>query len=226
MDATDKLVLTAHEVGKVNPQSVGLQKRHLPSNRGQDEAAQHGNNKKITRRHGHLRERRQVKTGTVRNLVVMVRFADHVNRTLPSAANLNVLFNNVGPASLCPTGSVRDVWYKNSYGALTIQSVMTDWITVSQTEIYSADANRYAFSFNIIINEILQWILKLNHVPWLRIEHSGRTIVVHQALREALTKADAFINFKDFDIDNNGQIDMVTFIHSGYAAECMVLYFS
>jgi hypothetical protein len=43
--------------------------------------------------------------------------------------DLNPLFNG-------QTDSIRDIYLKNSYGKLTIESVFTDWITVSQTEVY------------------------------------------------------------------------------------------
>jgi hypothetical protein len=46
---------------------------------------------------------------------------------------------------------------------------------------------------------------------------------LHVALTEALSAADANMNLADFDRDGNGWIDMITFIHSGYAAECMFL---
>jgi hypothetical protein len=47
--------------------------------------------------------------GTRPNLMVAMRFSDHVNRTLPSQADLQILMNHNGPHALCPTGSVRDV---------------------------------------------------------------------------------------------------------------------
>ncbi|MEJ8567951.1 M6 family metalloprotease domain-containing protein [Elongatibacter sediminis] len=131
--------------------------------------------------------------GNVKNLVVMVRFADHVGRTLPTAADMDVLFNAVGgDATLAPTGSVRDVYYENSYGQMTLVSDINpgigDWITVSQTEAYYANGN------------------------------SGDS-TLWQALREALDQLDAVIDFNDYDLDNNGRIDSIAFIHSGYAAE-------
>jgi hypothetical protein len=37
-------------------------------------------------------------------------------------------------------------------------------------------------------------------------------------LREALTKADATVDFRNFDLNSDKMIDMVTFLHSGYDA--------
>jgi bacillopeptidase F (M6 metalloprotease family) len=51
--------------------------------------------------------------------------------------------------------------------------------------------------------------------------HSGLTSVIHEALRAALSAADSTIDFKQFDANGDNWIDMITFIHSGYAAECM-----
>lgn len=133
---------TGYQVGKEKPEKLGLPKGLRKRGRN-DTDSNVSRNSRLRRRHEALRMRRLASTGTLKNLVVMVRFADHATRTLPDTASLNTLFNNVGPNSLCPTGSVRDVWFKNSYGRLTITSVLTGWITVSQTEVYSAAGQRY-----------------------------------------------------------------------------------
>jgi hypothetical protein len=68
--------------------------------------------------------------------------ADHTSRALPTAAQLDVLFNKEGgDPTLAPTGSIRDVYLRNSYGALRIQSVVTNWITVTQTQSQVAAGN-------------------------------------------------------------------------------------
>lgn len=188
--ASGRLLSTHLEVGTADPESIGLTKHELPSQafRGLNSTTLTNFNALMRRRRDSSRERRQL-SGTVRNLVVMVRFADHVNRTLPSKSDLNTLFNNVGPHALCPTGSVRDVWFQNSYGKLAIESVLTDWITVNQTELYSSGGAR------------------------------GMTTVIHQALSAALAQAYNIVDFSLFDANKDGYIDMITFIHSGYGAE-------
>ena len=40
-----------------------------------------------------------------------------------------------------------------------------------------------------------------------------------QAIRDALTAADASIDFSQFDKDSDGFVDAIAFIHSGYGAE-------
>lgn len=178
--ASGRLLSTHLEVGTADPESIGLTKHELPSQafRGLNSTTLTNFNALMRRRRDSSRERRQL-SGTVRNLVVMVRFADHVNRTLPSKSDLNTLFNNVGPHALCPTGSVRDVWFQNSYGKLAIESVLTDWITVNQTELYSSGGAR------------------------------GMTTVIHQALSAALAQAYNIVDFSLFDANKDGYIDMV-----------------
>jgi hypothetical protein len=79
-------------------------------------------------------------TGTLKNLVIPIRFKDHARRTLPSQADLNVLFNNNGPdRKLCPTGSVKDVYRENSYGKLIVQSIVLPWVQVELEEAVIAN---------------------------------------------------------------------------------------
>jgi hypothetical protein len=127
--------------------------------------------------------------GTVKNLVVLIRFSDHTGRTLPSENDISTLMNNPGPNTLCPTGSVWNVFNASSYGQLDLQSVVAPWVTVSNTEAYYANGN------------------------------SGLTTRTHELIREALNLVDSSINFGDFNNDGDSYIDAITFLHSGYAAE-------
>ena len=134
--------------------------------------------------------RTAITSGTLKNLVIPFRFADHTGRTLPSRSDLNVLMNNNGPNALCPTGSVRDVYLENSFNQLDLQSTVVDWVTIDFTEAQCAAGQ------------------------------SALTSSFHSCLTNALDKAVAAgVNFGDFDLDNNGLIDGITFFHSGYAAE-------
>ena len=59
----------------------------------------------------HNTKRKMVSNGVIRNLVVLIRFADHDNRELPSADDISVILNkHGGDQNLAPTGSVRDVF--------------------------------------------------------------------------------------------------------------------
>src|SRR5690606_10704257 len=61
--------------------------------------------------------------GSVKNLVILLRFADHQGRALPSREDLDTLFNAPGGhSSLAPTGSVRDFYLENSYAKMSLDS--------------------------------------------------------------------------------------------------------
>ena len=132
-------------------------------------------------------------TGTLQNLVVLIRFADHTTADLPSPGDIDAVLNaDGGHPTLAPTGSVKDYFHQSSYGKLTVESVVSDWITVGQPEEYYAD------------------------------DASGSTGKMEEALREALTKLDAdrlSILDEALDRDANSILDSVMFLTSGYAAE-------
>lgn len=86
---------------------------------------------------------------------------------------------------------VADVWKVNTLNKLTIVSVLTGWITVALTESQAAGG----------------------------ISGLGSGSRLDAALKDALTQVNTFINFKDFDLDNDNSIDCITFLHSGYGAE-------
>jgi M6 family metalloprotease-like protein len=80
--------------------------------------------------------------GVINNLVILVRFADHMNRELPSQADIHRLYNSqttpiFNPKdTIVPTGSVKQFYKATSYNKLTIQTVVSDWITLSRPERY------------------------------------------------------------------------------------------
>jgi len=131
-------------------------------------------------------------TGRLANLVVLLRFSNHATRSVPSQSGVDVLFNaEGGDPVLAPTGSVRDAYLEYSYGQLTLDSTVAYWVDLPYSEQY------YAAGV------------------------SGLTTQFHSALRSALDVLDADPNFRfrDFDQDGDGQIDAITFLHSGYGAE-------
>jgi M6 family metalloprotease-like protein len=97
---------------------------------------------------------------------------------------LDTLFNGLN-------GSVRDIYQKNSYGQLTINSVFTGWIQLNITEAQAANG-RLGMSCCSLQN----------------------------AIRSALDIAQAQgIAFSGLDQNRDGRIDMISILHSGYAAE-------
>lgn len=136
---------------------------------------------------GPERHRRATSTvGTLKNLVILIRFRDHMKRKLPNIDDIDVLMNNEEIDDvLAPTGSLKMKYWENSYGQLTIESTINPWIVVTRSEAYYADGK--------------------SGVGTLRRRF-------HEALIEALESLeDIDFNFSDFDSDNDGHIDRYFF---------------
>ena len=122
--------------------------------------------------------------GTLPNLVIPIRFNDHVGRTLPSKSDINILMNNQGPSpGIAPTGSVRDVFVQSSYDQLDMVSTVTDWVTVPGTQAYYTNGQ------------------------------SGLSSKTWELITDALNLVDPSVNFNDFDIDEDNWIDAIAFFH-------------
>jgi M6 family metalloprotease-like protein len=77
----------------------------------------------------------------------------------------------------------------SSYGQLTIDSIVTDWVTIDYSEAYCANGVSGLEESNILT-----------------------------CLRNALSKVDAQVNFTLFDLNSDEWIDGIGFLHSGYDA--------
>jgi len=140
--------------------------------------------------HSHVARRRAAVTGNKKNLMVAFKFSNHASRVVPSTADLTVLMNNVGPNSLCPTGSVRDVYLASSFNQLVLDTTVAPWVTLPNTESYYANGN------------------------------SGLGTMSHTMIKDALDALQQTgFNFSPFDTNNDGYIDAIGFLHSGYGAE-------
>lgn len=188
-----KLVPTGLRVGQDDPQRAGLSKNILP-----DPAIRNALRQQMAEIQqaggtaGDGGPSAVAVSGNLKNLVVLLRFSDHASRNVPPVADVDVLMNAAGgDPNLAPTGSVRDCFLENSYGQLSLDSNVMYWITLPNTEAYYANGN------------------------------SGLTTKTHEALKFALDTLDADPNFQfaDFDQDSDGNIDAITFLHSGYGAE-------
>jgi M6 family metalloprotease-like protein len=178
-----KLVPSGIRVGHADPRAHGLKRRILPSN-AQRAASIKSSTGAVTTGVQSIS-----RSGSIRNLVVLIQFADHVGRPLPATAEIDKLFNAVGGDPVAaPTGSVRDVYLQNSYGQLELNSDVMPWVTVSGTEAYYA---------NGVSGDRTLW----------------------EALHEALNALDDSVDFSRYDQDNDGRIDSIAFLHSGYGAE-------
>lgn len=183
LDDQGRLAPSEHQVGKVDPSSVGLQPRILPQRevRKARAARMAALEPKVPRK--------IQTTGTLKNLVLLVKFSDHTleQHTLPKE-DFEVLFNSDTPHPvLAPTGSVKSLYLENSYGALTIESTIVDWIELPQTEAYYAGGD---------------FVLR-----------------AREMVEDALELADPLVDFSEFDQDGDGWIDAIDIIHSGYGAE-------
>jgi len=129
--------------------------------------------------------------GTLKNLVVLIRFQDHEDRELPSREDVAVLMNSdTANEELAPTGSLKMLYRESSHGQLTIESEITEWILLDNTEAYYADGQ------------------------------SGTVEKFHEALKHALDDLEATnFPFDDFDVDSDHKIDSISFLTSGYGAE-------
>ena len=198
-DGSGRLSPTGVRVGRGNPEKKGIHQGLIPA--GEARAEQCGRlcdyydddgNRRLQREQDATAIAAATISGELKNLVVLMRFADHEERTIPSREDIDILMNSVGgDPSLAPTGSVRDVYAQSSYNQLTVDSTVYQWVTLPQTEHYYAD------------------------------DQNGFSNVFVEALHDALDIIDQDPNFsfRDFDNDEDGTIDAITFLHSGYGAE-------
>jgi immune inhibitor A len=91
-----------------------------------------------------------------------------------------------------PSGSFRDYYLENSYGKHDPQGGVYGWIEAPQTYDYYTNGNR-----------------GLGDWP-----NNSQKLV-----QDALELADPFVNFADYDYDENGWIDGLMIVHAGPGAE-------
>jgi len=182
-----RLVPSRWVVGKHDPVAAGLVKHTLPSREVRESSAAAASSP--------VPGTEDVPSpvparGDVKNIVILLRFANHTERQLPSDSDFNTIFNAPGGSpTLAPSGSVRDVYLQNSYGAMRLNSTVFAWVTLPQPESYYADGQR-SLSYR-----------------------------VQEAIIDGLNLADPLVDFAQFDGDRDGFVDAITFIHSGYGAE-------
>jgi hypothetical protein len=156
VDSNGELLPTRYRVGKDDPAKQGIQKGLRKKNNRKDKGDKKGKKRgNIFDKHrmlddgsgadgmstlldDHHRRTTQT-TGTVKNLVIPIKWSDHTGRTLPSKEDIDVLMNHNGPERRCPTGSVRDVFLENSYGKFELESTVVDWVLMPNSEAFYAD---------------------------------------------------------------------------------------
>jgi M6 family metalloprotease-like protein len=193
LDTQGLLAPTGVVVGQADPNTAGLTRKTLPSPETLDRLrAQALPSSPQSAGGGGAGILPQ---GSVKNLVILCKFSDHVFGThTRDRADYDVLFNAVGGHPvLAPTGSVKDYYFETSYGAMTLNSTVVAWVTLPQTEAFYANGT-HGREGNFPNN-------------------------VQGMARDALNLVDPLVNFADFDTDNDGFVDAIDFIHSGYAAD-------
>jgi M6 family metalloprotease-like protein len=187
--ATDALV------GSADPRLLDLERRIVPKMKPRAPSPGAQAHAKRARTPGRPDSPgRELLGNSVENLVLLLRFSNHgpsgQNRTLPSSTDVSTIMNAVGgDPSLAPTGSVRDHYLETSYGQFSIDSTVVGWLDMPSSESYYADGS------------------------------SGLTTQIWELITDGLDAADATVDFSDYDLDGNGWIDAITFLHSGYGAE-------
>eukprot|EP00804_Cyclotella_cryptica_P024128 CCRYP_015564-RB/>CCRYP_015564-RB protein AED:0.03 eAED:0.03 QI:252/1/1/1/1/0.66/3/1228/415 len=118
------------------------------------------------------------------SLILLVRFADHASRPLPSSPQFAKFFNKKDLAfttnDVAPTGSIYEVFNENSYGMLETRAKVVDWITVSETEAYYANGEYGFQKFQEAIREALTMVFDdvsmledVERIDGLGVMHSG-----------------------------------------------------
>jgi hypothetical protein len=93
-------------VGKSDPAAAGVQKGAPP--RPGDKLIRP---ERVAPPAGAQPAKRILPANDVKNIVILIRFANHAERTLPSVSDIDKLFNAVGgDPTFAPTGSVRDIY--------------------------------------------------------------------------------------------------------------------
>ncbi|HRX86227.1 MAG TPA: M6 family metalloprotease domain-containing protein [Phycisphaerae bacterium] len=193
LDDDGELAPTEWAVGKADPAAVGLVPGVLPAARVRAEHRAAALVEPVDRPRSAATKTRQ--GGAVKNLVVLCKFSDHtLGVHTRAAADYDVLWNAVGgDPVLAPTGSVRDCFLENSYGTLTVNSTVAAWVTLPHPEAYYANGTSGL---------------------------GGSYPTNPQGMVEdALNAVDALVDFGAFDQDNDGYVDAISIIHSGYGAE-------
>ncbi|MHC5110860.1 MAG: M6 family metalloprotease domain-containing protein [Planctomycetota bacterium] len=192
LDAAGRLAPTPHLVGHANPRDVRIPHKLQATPRA---VAGERSGVLVTPPGTRTDPVAIPPIGTVKNLVVLCRFADHEFgvHTRPQA-DYDVLFNAVGgDPVLAPSGSVRDAFDENSYGILELQSTVAAWVTLPHDESYYTGGT----------------------------SGLGGTYPQNPQgmVEDALNLVDFLVDFGEFDQDNDGYIDAISIVHSGYGAE-------
>jgi len=214
-DASGALRPGSHRVGAADPEKLDLKRHLLDEGRAKAASVRRSKAEAVRRARAESSPFRvfsaqsaaagvspapsktPILTGTMKNLVILARFSDQSSTY--SQAQFNSLFNDTGytggtdPATTGAFGSVKDYYKEVSYNNLTVQSVVSPWVTLPHGYAYygANDASGY----DVLPKEMV--IDAIN----------------------ALAAIPGGFDFSQCDGNGDGQVDGLTIIHSGRAEE-------
>lgn len=127
-------------------------------------------------------------TGSKKGLVILVNFQDR--EILYEPEEYNNFFNKEGYSHFGMTGSVHDYFLAQSYGVFDLTFDVVEPVTVSRETAY----------YGSNIDEI-----------------GGRDLHPAELISEAVSLADSWVDFRDYDWDNDGYVDQVLILYAGYS---------
>lgn len=162
----------------------------------QNERAQKSNARRIARMESHrtlarpgmrkvFGEPTTIK-GQKKGLVILVNFSDVKFNASHTQAVFNDRFNKVGYNETGCVGSVHDYFYDQSYGQFDLTFDVVGPVTLSKQHSYYGSNDSSG-------ND----------------EHPGEMVI------EAVNLADSYVNFADYDWDDDGEVDQVFCIYAG-----------
>jgi len=134
---------------------------------------------------------------TLKTLVILVAWKDQADRReWITRDQIDHMWNGVGADDAIPTGSIKNFTERQAYGTVNFVADVIDWQITDNTEAYYGDG-RSAMPLN-----------------------GDREPHVRTAFHYLLDQMDEQ-NFpwEDYDSDNDGIVDHVQFLHSGFGAE-------
>ena len=130
-----------------------------------------------------------VNTGKRRGLIILVEFKDNAFQAKHSKAEFNDMANLVGYNRNKHIGSVHDYFYDASYGQFDIEFDVVGPIKLQYNMSYYGEDDAYTRGID---------------------KNVGEMIV------EAIQGAVGQVDFKQYDWDNNGEVDQVYVLYAGY----------
>lgn len=182
VDANGVATPTEHVVGRVDPAAVGLPKpdiRRMQATARSLQLQPAVNNAPVY----------SSKTGTMKNLVVLVNFSDLA--VAYTRQQYDDLFNQIGYTADGAVGSVKDFYHEISYNALTVESTVVEAVTLDHGYAYygANDSNGNDVKPREMVAEALT-----------KLEQRG-------------------FDFRTVDGDGDGWVDGLTIIHAGGGEE-------